>query len=74
MTIRLYDLEKITKQKWLSPHQWRYKDKSIEFGLETSQGMQWFSYAQAPSKIVDLVCSYKKMLPKIELRESNVSQ
>lgn len=68
MVFRLYDLEKITKEKWGAPHQWRYKDKNIEFGLETTHGMEWFSYVQAPSKIVDLVCSYKKLLPKIELR------
>lgn len=70
MTIRLYDLEKLTNEVWSTPHEWRYHDKNIEFGLETSNGMQWFSYAISPSRIVDIVCSYKKMLPKIELRQN----
>jgi len=69
MTIRLHDLERITKEHWSSPHQWRYKDKNIEFGLDTSYGISWFPYVQAPSKVVDLVNAYKKMQPKIELRK-----
>lgn len=68
MMLRLYDLEKITKGYWDCPHQWRYHEKNIEFGLETSSGMEWFSYIQSPSRIVDLVCAYKEMLPKIEMR------
>jgi hypothetical protein len=68
MVFRLYDLERITKEHWNAPVQWRYKDKNIEFGLETSEGISWFPYIQAPSKIVDLVCSYKKMQPKIGFR------
>ncbi|HMG14875.1 MAG TPA: hypothetical protein VK590_05490 [Saprospiraceae bacterium] len=70
MVLRLHDLEKITKPHWGSPHQWRYKDKNIEFGLDTSHGMQWFPYCQAPIKIEELVNAYKKMLPKIELRQT----
>lgn len=72
--MRLHDLEKVTKEYWTSPHQWRYKDKDIQFGIETTYGMEWFSYVQAPARIVDLVCSYKKLLPKIELQECQAGQ
>lgn len=74
MVLRLHDLEKITKEHWSSPHQWRYKDKNIQFGIETTSGMEWFSYVQAPAKVVDLVCCYKKLLPKIRLRECQAAQ
>lgn len=58
---RLYDLEQLTKKIWLCRHQWRCENKNIQFGLETSSGMQWFSYLQAPSKIVDIVCAFAKV-------------
>jgi hypothetical protein len=59
--MRLYDLEEITKKHWSSPHQWRYHENDIEFGLETKYGMQWFSYIRAPVNIFEIVRSYKKL-------------
>ncbi len=68
MTLRLTDLERLTKDKWSSPHQWRYHEKNIEFGIDSSHGIQWFPYCQAPESIEKMVKSYIKMQPKIGLR------
>lgn len=67
MTFRLTDLEELTKKHWSSPHQWRYNNKNIEFGIDSSYGIQWFPYYQAPVKIQNLVSAYIKMQPKIGL-------
>jgi hypothetical protein len=73
MTLRLRDLEKILENKWVA--QWRYHNKQIEFGLPSNNNeIEWFPYWQAPARIVDLVCAYKKMLPKIEMRENEQSE
>lgn len=74
MTIRLYDLEKLTSEKWRVDHQWRYHNGKIEFGIETSDGIEWTSFVQAPNNIMDIVLAYRKMQSKIELREEQECQ
>lgn len=59
--MRLTDLDTITSKNWSSPHQWRSRNGKIEFGLDSTYGLQWFCYTRAPVKVTELVIAYKKM-------------